>query len=400
VHIPRTARRWLATAVAIPLLSTAAHLIAADTADAAAPPSKLPLTVTNNSGRGDALFLYVLGTDLNTGRLGFVNASGTFTAWPPGNVPPTPAPDASIPGPGNGGSRTLQIPLRLSGRMYMAFGEKLRFLLTPNGLVQPAPQNPSDPNRNILFDWSEFTYDNGGLFINSSQVDMFAVPHEVSVTGSGGTKSTGRLVSNGRNQIFNTIAGLSAFSRLIQTRGDGTRLRVLAPRLGIESGTFSATYLDGYVNQVWSTYQGTNLTVAPFQQQPSVKFTGRVSGSAMNFTNSSGARVASFQKPSTKDVFGCDGRLAAPNDQVVGPIARSLCAAFHRSTLGFIHTAPTFDASQFYTRPAVADLYARTMHANMVDGRAYGFAFDDVGGFESLVHDANPTSARIRLTSF
>ena len=30
------------------------------------------------------------------------------------------------------------------------------------------------------------------------------------------------------------------------------------------------------------------------------------------------------------------------------------------------------------------------MHANMVDGRAYGFAFDDVGAFESLVHDPDP----------
>jgi hypothetical protein len=36
----------------------------------------------------------------------------------------------------------------------------------------------------------------------------------------------------------------------------------------------------------------------------------------------------------------------------------------------------------------------------MVDGKAYGFAFDDVGHFESLVHDGNPSSARITLTPF
>src|SRR5256714_5104854 len=35
------------------------------------------------------------------------------------------------------------------------------------------------------------------------------------------------------------------------------------------------------------------------------------------------------------------------------------------------------------------------MHANMVDGRAYGFAFDDVGNFESLVHDGDPRSASV-----
>ena len=36
----------------------------------------------------------------------------------------------------------------------------------------------------------------------------------------------------------------------------------------------------------------------------------------------------------------------------------------------------------------------------MVDGKAYGFAFDDVGGFESLVHDGDPRSAGIILGAF
>jgi hypothetical protein len=137
----------------------------------------------------------------------------------------------------------------------------------------------------------------------------------------------------------------------------------------------------------------------PFREQPGIKYFGRVSGTTMNFTNASGGQVASFQKPLTKDVFGCDGRLQAPNDQVVGPIARSLCAAFHRSTLGFIHTAPTYNAGQFYTQ-AITDSYSKTMHANMVDAKAYGFAFDDVGNFESLVHDGDPRSAAITLTPF
>ena len=360
----------------------------------------LPMNVTNNSGRSGPVYLYLLGVNLNTGRLGYVNAAGTFTPWPAGSLPPSPAPDVSIPGPADGASRTIQIPLNLSGRMYMAFGEKLKFFLTPDGLVQPAPQNPSDPNRNILFDWSEFTYNTGGLWLNSSQVDMFAVPHTVGVTGSTGqTTRTGTPVADGRNKIFNTIAGLPGWGGLINTRADGTLLRVLSPRLGIETGAFSATYLDGYINQVWAKYQSTTLTVAPFREQPDLKYFGRVSGTTMNFTNAAGAQVASFPKPLTKDVFGCDGRLAAPNDQVVGPIARSLCAAFHRSTLGFINTAPTYDASQFYVNTPT-DSYAKTMHANMVDGRAYGFAFDDVGNFESLVHDGDPRSASVTIAPF
>ena len=35
----------------------------------------------NTTGRGDAVYLYVLGVNLTTGRLGYVNAGGTFTNW-------------------------------------------------------------------------------------------------------------------------------------------------------------------------------------------------------------------------------------------------------------------------------------------------------------------------------
>ena len=38
----------------------------------------------------------------------------------------------------------------------------------------------------------------------------------------------------------------------------------------------------------------------------------------------------------------------------------------------------------------VTNHYSRLIHAQMVDGKAYGFAFDDVGEHEALVHDGNP----------
>ncbi|GLZ31666.1 sugar hydrolase [Lentzea sp. NBRC 105346] len=363
-------------------------------APAQAAPSLLPLTVQNSSGRGDAVYLYVTG--VMNGRLGYVNANGQFTAWSGGSIPPSPAPDVSIPGPGNGGSRTLQIPLGLAGgRLWMSFGQKIKFFLVPGGLVQPAPWAPGDPNRDILFDWSEFTYDNGGLWLNSSQVDMFSVPHAVEVTASNGTvKRTGQLVAGGRNRIFDQHLALGGdWARLVYNR-----LRVLNPSKGIDAGLFSGSYYSGYVSSAWSTYGAQTLTVVPYENQPTNRFTCRTSGGVLNCNNASGGFVASFQQPSTRDVFNCDGRLAAPNNDV-GAISRSLCAALNRSTLGYLHTQPTTNASQFYTR-SITNHYSKIIHSNMVDGKAYGFAFDDVGHFESLVHDPNPRSARVTLTSF
>jgi len=375
----------------------------ASTAQAARPAPLLPLSVANNSGRAEQVFLYVLGTDLAGGKLGFVNEAGAFTAWSGGANPPSPAPDVSIAGPANGSARTIQLPRGISGRLYMSFGQKLTFLLSQDGgLVQPAPWAAGDPNRDVLFDWSEFTYNDAGLWLNSSQVDMFSVPHSVSVTGERGTSTEGVLKPGGRDAIFDALAKEPGdWSKLIHTRADGTRLRALAPRLAMEGdGGFDPNYLDGYLADTWNTYRNTDLTVVPFQFQPNLKYTGRTDDNGvLQFKDPTGKQAASFAQPATKDVFGCDGKLAAPNDDVVGPLARTLCAALHRSTLGVLHTQPTYEGSEFYTSP-ITDHYSKAIHANMVDGKAYGFAFDDVGNFESLVFDGVPNSVTITLTSF
>jgi hypothetical protein len=364
-------------------------------------PDLLPMTVTNSTGRGDAVYLYVLGVDLRPGgKLGYVDSAGTFTPWSGGTLPPSAAPDVSIAGPRNGGNTTLRIPRWISGRVYMSFGEKLKFFLSPDGLVQPAPWAGGDPNRNILFDWSEFTYNDSGLWLNSSQVDQFAVPHAVTVTGTNGvTSKTGELLNNGRNNVINAIKAQPGWGGTVYTRSDGTVLRVLAPGKAADAGAFDKNYLDPYITTAWNAYTSKTLTVVPFENQPNTKFFGRTSGNVMNFTNTAGQQVYSITKPATAHVWGCDGNLAAPNDAVKGPIARTVCAALQRSTLGTIDTQPSYNAADFY-KGNLTNHYSRIIHANMADGKAYGFAFDDVGHFESLVHDGNPRAAGIILSPF
>jgi hypothetical protein len=392
-------RKLLRTLAALAVLVPVAAAVEPSAAQAVGP-NVLPVTVTNSTGRGDAVYLYVLGVQLSSGKLGYVNQGGAFTAWSGGQIPPSPAPDVSIGGPGNGGSTTINFPRGFSGRVYFSLGEKLKFYLTPDGLVQPAPWAAGDANQNILFDWSEFTYNDAGLWLNSSQVDMFAVPHAVTVTnGAGVTKRTGDLVANGRDNVINTIRGTSGWANTVYTRSDGTVLRVLSPGKAAGAGLLSSTYLDSYISSAWNAYTGKTLTVVPFADQPNTKYFGRTSGNVMNFTNTSGAQVASFNKPSSASVWGCAGDLPAPNDQVVGPISRTLCAALNRGTLGTIDTQPSTNAADFY-RNNPTNVYAKVIHANMADGKAYAFPFDDVGNFESLVNEGDPRSAGIVLSPF
>ncbi|MFD8308658.1 glycoside hydrolase family 64 protein [Streptomyces sp. NPDC059690] len=381
-------------------LIAAAIAVQSPTSAEAAVPTTIPLKVTNNSGRGDAVYVYTIGTLLSTGQQGWADASGTFHAWPAGGNPPTPAPDASIPGPAAGQSKTIRIP-KFSGRVYFSYGQKLVFKLTTGGLVQPAVQNPTDPNHDILFNWSEYTLNDSGLWINSTQVDMFSAPYAVGVQrADGSTASTGHLKPGGYNGVLNDLRGRSGgWAGLIQTRSDGTVLRALSPGHGLESGALPASVMADYINRVWQKYASSTLTVTPFTDQPNTKYYGRVSGGVMNFTNGSGAVVTSFQKPDADSVFGCHKLLDAPNDQVRGPISRTLCAGFNRTTLLTNTNQPDTSSANFY-QDAVTNQYARAIHAQTADGKAYAFAFDDVGNHESLVQDGSPQQAYLTLDPF
>lgn len=367
---------------------------------AAAVPATIPLTITNNSGSGEPVHIYNLGTLLSDGRQGWADANGTFHAWPAGGDPPVPAPDASIPGPAGGRSTTIQVP-KMSGRIYFSYGQKLVFRLAPGGLVQPAVQNPADPNRDISFNWSEYTLNDSGVWLNSTQVDMFAAPYGVGVTSSSGAaRTTGHLKPGGYGAVFDAMRGQSGgWAGLIQSDAGGRPLRVLAPGYGIETGALPNSVLDDYVNRVWERYAGTTMTVRPFADRPDIQYFGRVSGGTMNFTDSSGAVVTSFQKPDADSILRCHKHLDAPNDQVRGPISRTLCAGFNRSNLLTTSEHPATNATDFY-RDAVTNHYARAIHEQMADGKAYAFAFDDVGGFESLLHEGDPRSASISLDPF
>ncbi|MFE2267040.1 glycoside hydrolase family 64 protein [Streptomyces griseosporeus] len=395
----RLTHRLLLTAAAAGLVA-AGLVVQAPTRAEAAVPDTIPLTLTNNSGRGEAVYVYTLGTLLSTGQQGWADASGAFHPWPAGSVPPVPAPDASIPGPAAGQSKTIRIP-KLSGRIYFSYGRKLDFRLATGGLVQPAVQNPSDPNHDILFNWSEYTLNDSGLWLNSTQVDMFSAPYAVGVQrADGSTVNTGHLKPGGYNGVFSALRAQSGgWGGLVQTRSDGTVLRALSPGHGVESGALPASVMDDYINRVWQKYATTTLTVTPFADQPNTKYFGRVSGGVMNFTNGSGAVVTSFQKPDADSVFGCHKLLDAPNDQVRGPISRTLCAGFNRSTLLVNPNQPDTSSAAFYQDP-VTNHYARAIHDRMADGKAYAFAFDDVGNHESLVHDGSPRQAYLTLDPF
>lgn len=402
----RAKKQLLATLAAVAIVGTGftaygtqSTASAADSAAGNVAADTIPITLENNSGTDDQIYIYNIGTDLDSGEMGYADENGTFHPWPDGGDPPTEAPDASIEGPAAGESLTLELP-KFSGRVYYSYGEKLTFKLSNDGLVQPAVQNPDDPNRDILFNWTEYTLNDAGLWINSTQVDMFSAPYSVGVEGSdGSTQTTGKLKSGAYEGFFNTLGEQDGWSDLIHTKDDGTILRALSPGHGIGTGDVPADAMDAYVDRVWEHYENETMTVTPFSHEPDTKYYGTVSDGKMNFADESGEVVTSFDKPDTDSIFGCHKDLDAPNDEVRGPLSRTLCAGFNRTTLIDNPEQPDASPDGFY-QDEDTNQYAKLVHDAMEDGKAYAFAFDDVGNHESLVHDGDPVSATITLEPF
>lgn len=378
----------------------------------------LPVTLENLTGVDGDVYVYVLGenTDAESGEeLGYVDANGSFHTWPAvDGSGPIDAPDVAIAGPASGEAVTLHVPSKISGRIYYSIGEPIDFKLVQNdldqtGLVQPVPWIEGDSTATTNFDWVEFTYfdereEYPGIWINSTQVDQFAIPTAVTVTSSDSSRDqTGRLTDGGRAHVIDTLLADPVWKNTVVTGEDGDVLRVLSPAHATEAGLLPDDYLDEAIDEAWNAYTTDTLTIQPFAEDPDVEFEGATEGDIMTFTDADGTVVAEFERPSTVDVWGCDGNLnglgndALPNDHTTGPIGRTLCAALHRGTLGTSDVEPVTDASEFYQNEDAVNLYARALHEAMEDGRAYAFAFDDVAAQESLVHTPSPTAVTLTM---
>ncbi|MFD4562944.1 glycoside hydrolase family 64 protein [Streptomyces sp. NPDC058467] len=378
-------------AIAAPAIAVVAPYALAGTADDAAKAAagSLPLTIVNDNGSFDnaSVHVYIVGNQ--DGKQVRVTQDGTLAPISLSDNGADGFTDYALTLAGSGETR-LSLPY-MSGRIYVSLGEKLKFKAVADGNGDAALQYPagwvtSDPNYAVLHDCAEFTHNSAGMFCNTTMVDMFSVPMSIRLTGDK-EQTTGTLRDGGRAAAFAAVKEIAEFAPLVVDD-----VRVIAPGHGLDAGLFAKDYFAPYIDEVWSTYTGKDLTVTT----NAGTFTGRVRADKFTFD---GPAPVSFSKPSTRDVLFCDGNLAAPNDGTTGPVAAVLGAGFNRSTLLSNPAQPTTGASDFY-RTELTNHYAKAIHAATEDGKAYGFAFDDVADFASYIQDTAPTAIRLTLTPF
>ena len=275
----------------------------------------------------------------------------------------------------------LRMPDELQGaRIYLSLGSPMYLSVAPDdtGWAGPDLNNPNDPNRDVLFDWYEFTYKQGAVAFggNTTQVDMmgFPITARLQQTDSKTDITTG--IDKTRAQVVDafTKATPAAFASSI------TPERIIAPRT---SSTFSATganahYLQGMINAAWAEWKVKGFSLTRLGQT----FQGKVNRAGNLVFNKDGQGTFTLHKPSTQDVFACAGALASKgmNDTEL-ELGAEVCAAFNRGVE--MNTTHWYTPSDYYQN-TLNNSYAKVMHEVSINGKAYGFAYDDVNSQSSV----------------
>jgi len=257
------------------------------------------------------------------------------------------------------------------------------------GYAGPNPLNATDPNINIHYDWYEFTYGaNGGIYINTTQVDEFGLPMTLDVWGASETFHM-------QVGIIESIAALdqefAAETPVAFHVTPPSPLRIFAPAHStFDTGEVNANYFDSYISSVWSYYASNPLTVMLFGGAR--EFVGKTQGTQFVFTEvnlNNGAYQGgtyTVAQPTTQNVLYCNGPLASGNT-VEAALEAQFCAAFNRHVMGSY--AQWTQPSAYYPA-APANYYAQFWHNHSIGGLSYGFAYDDVNNQSSTITTATP----------
>ena len=296
-------------------------------------------------------------------------------------------------------SNFVYMPDIISGRMYIGYGEQVYITFNQAadgriGYAGPDLNNPTDPNQDVLFEFLEFTIKNKEYWGNTSRVDYFTFPIVTRLFGYDGydggqyydkyDRTVGDVGT--RDELFNAFKNEvpTEFKTLV------TDKRIMAPcKMTFNEGQIYGHYFDNYVNEFWSKYTNEDLVFTC----DAGTFRGRVSGDSMHFTADGDSSTYYVYKPTTQDVLEGKGNFNRGSSREL-VIEAQLCAAFNRG----VATQPNnFNNEAQYYQNSVANFYAGFFHRHAIDGKAYGFCYDDVFDKSTLLHFTNPTGLIVDL---
>lgn len=232
----------------------------------------------------------------------------------------------------------VNLPKITSGRMFLSVGSPCYIKTYNDGFAGPDINNPTDPNKDVYFDFVEFTVDAAGYHGNTTRVDQFGFPVQH------------RLVNKAGN-YDRTVGELESETR---------------------AGLFTK-----FQNEVPTEFKSLATLQAPYRIVCPISGPFNTGGTYANY-------FSGYSSISTRDILlGIGGASDA-----------SVCAALNRHVYG--NTSDWNNVSKYY-QAAPANYYAKFWHNHSIDGLAYGFCYDDVNGQASYLEVGDPKGLIIRV---
>jgi hypothetical protein len=360
----------------------------------------------------DQVYWAIIGRDWSTGKFVRVDAAGNL-------IPMSTADNGALTKNGVpytnyfhklSATRSITIPALDSARVLMSVGSPMyiRVVVDGNGNIGYAGaniENPSDPNIDVYFDFGEMAIlpqgnANQGIFVNTTRVDQFGFPVKLRVQGLGGFDQTvGEALAETRDQLIARYKAETPGPFPSLANAPYSPWRIVAPAHGsFKPGQANANYLQAYIDSVWARYRNEDLV---FTLQNLGTFRGRITGDRFIFTGGSPAGTFFINgKPDTAMVLLGSGLLA---DASGGPtntgtqlqIQAQICAALNRHVLET--PANWYVQSAHHPAGQVGNWFSKFWHDHSINKLAYGFAYDDVGGFSPSIHTAAPTTVTFTI---
>jgi hypothetical protein len=244
---------------------------------------------------------------------------------------------------------TYDMPANSSGRMY--------FYLCAAGDTTCA----SDPTKSLTFDFIEFTIGAAQFNGNTTRVDAFGIKIAMRLhCADGYDVAVGEdyaTFAEDRSATFQAFVDAvpTEFKPLAQP--PNAPYRIVQPGAdGFDTGGPYAGYYNSFVDALWAA---NGLTIAK--------------------PGPNGSGLASYPDVSAA-IFRHVGATAGTFD----PTGKLTNTTLWANPATFYQSAP-------------ADYYAAFWHARALSGKAYGFPYDDVGGYSSYVSHANPQYLLVAL---
>ncbi|VEG90118.1 beta-1,3-glucanase family protein [Legionella spiritensis] len=427
----------------ITVLFTGFILVLSANANSVYPPDYLPVEINNKTQKSDSdIYVIIKAMDITTEHDCFIDIDqntgiGQCTPVTPGmNSESYSYPLSTLPLSEDSRKRLILVPKTASGRIYFSAGYPMDLFVTPDTrkILDPDGFKPRDSNYYTLYDKIEYSYNDGGSWVNPTAVDFFSLPIHIRQEGST-SDVTEAGFSEDRNEVINSVRTLiqekdttrnKIWDRLFITyseSGQTELLRIVSPGKAMvenvaDTKPFDLDYLSNesvydfsYMDHLWQYYQTHTLLIdtseiASHFSLDNYLFTGKVTGEQFVFTNQTGSYRVVIDRPTHSTPFfaGSGDSFDAANNTPKAIIIRQLTSAFDAGLLPAKsgtkidrHYFQAMKANFYQKNPLLPqltqgpwyDLYSKALHHFDASQAIYTFAYDDALGQDGTLHDPN-----------